>query len=251
MSVLRGLRTVVLAPVFVVGTLLAAAIVFVLAITNRAEAADRLVRSWSRFFLALAGSDLSTEGSERIERSGQYVFIANHLSNLDIPVMFLATGMPIRYLAKAELFKIPILKQAMDALGIVRVDRIAGAAIHYEVNEGVKAARDRGDSLIIFPEGTRSVSGEMAGFKKGAFRIAITNQLDIIPVTIVGTWEAWRPHSKIVMGGPVRAVVHDRISVQGLALADMDSLREQVHTVIRKEYEAQRESISHRHRPST
>jgi len=243
MSVLRGLRTVVLAPVFVIGTLVASAIVFVLAATDRTEAADRAVRSWSRFFLALASSELSTEGSEQIDRSGQYVFIANHLSNLDIPVMFLATEMPIRYLAKAELFKIPILKQAMDALGIVKVDRIAGAAIHYEVNEGVAAARAHGDSLIIFPEGTRSVSGNMAGFKKGAFRIAITNQLDIIPVTIVGTWEAWRPHSKIVMGGPVRAVIHERIPVEGLTLADMNSLRDQVHTVINKEYLAQRETL--------
>ncbi|NND03264.1 MAG: 1-acyl-sn-glycerol-3-phosphate acyltransferase [Acidimicrobiia bacterium] len=244
MSVLRGLRTVVLAPVFVVGTLVASAIVFALAATNRGEAADRAVRSWSRFFLSLAAAELTTDGAEQIDRSGQYVFIANHLSNLDIPVMFLATEMPIRYLAKAELFKIPILKQAMDALGIVRVDRIAGAAIHYEVNEGVAAARDHGDSLIIFPEGTRSLSGEMAGFKKGAFRIAITNELDIIPVTIVGTWEAWRPHSKVVRGGPVHAFIHEPISVQGLTLADMDELRDRVHTVIRKEYETQRAILS-------
>ncbi len=243
MSVLQGLRTVVLAPVFVLGTLVASAIVFVLAVLDRTDAVDRVIRSWSRFFLALAGSDLVTDGQERIERSGQYVFIANHLSNLDIPVMFLATEMPIRYLAKAELFKIPIFKQAMDAIGIVRVDRIGGAAIHYEVNVGVAAAREHGQSLIIFPEGTRSASGEMAAFKKGAFRIAIANQLDIMPVTLVGTWEAWRPHSKIVRGGPVRAFIHDRISVQGLTVGDIDSLREQVHSVIRKEYEAQRENV--------
>lgn len=237
----------VLAPVFVIGTLVAASIVFFLAVFNRSAAVDRVILGWSRFFLGLAGSPLSTEGREKIERPGQYVFIANHLSNLDIPVMFLATEMPIRYLAKAELFKIPVLKQAMEAIGIVRVDRIGGAAIHYEVNQGVAAAREHGQSLIIFPEGTRSASGEMAPFKKGAFRIAITNQLDIIPVTIVGTWEAWRPHSKIVMGGPVRAVIHDRVSVEGMTLADMDTLREQVHTVIRKEYEAQRAVLSTEH----
>lgn len=243
MSVLRGLRTVLLAPVFVLGTLVAASIVVALAVFNRTDAVDRAVRSWSRFFLTLAGSGLKTEGQERIEQAGQYVFIANHLSNLDIPVMFLATEMPIRYLAKAELFKIPILKQAMDAMGIVRVDRIGGAAIHYEVNEGVAAARAHGQSLIIFPEGTRSVSGEMATFKKGAFRIAIANQLDIIPVTIVGTWESWRPHSKIVRGGPVRAFVHAPISVEGLTLTDIESLRDEVHTVIENEYEAQRAVI--------
>ena len=230
----------VLAPVFLLGTLVASSIVFTLAVFNRDRAVDRAIMRWSSFFLGLAGSTLTTEGQERFASDGQYVFIANHLSNLDIPVMFLATEMPIRYLAKAELFKIPVLKQAMDAIGIVKVDRIAGAAIHYEVNQGVAAATAHGDSLIIFPEGTRSVSGEMAPFKKGAFRIAISGRLDIVPVTIVGTWESWRPHSKIVYGGPVQAIIHDPISVQGLTIADMDMLREQVHTIIRKEYEARR-----------
>lgn len=240
MKVLQGLRTVLLAPVFIIGTLVAASIVFVLATAGRSAAADKVVVRWSRFFLALAGSTLETEGYENIDRSGQFVFIANHLSNLDIPVMFLATDMPIRYLAKAELFKIPVFKQAMDAIGIIKVDRIAGAAIHYEVNEGVSSAKDRGQSLIIFPEGTRSLSGELAPFKKGAFRIAIANQLDIIPVTIAGSWESWRPHSRIVTGGPIRTVIHEPISVAGLTVTDIDDLRSRTHAVIAKEYEALR-----------
>ena len=243
MIVLRGLRTFAVAPVFLVGTLVAASIVFVLAVFDRDRIVDRVIRRWSRFFLWLAGSSLTTDGRDNFEADRQYVFIANHLSNLDIPVMFLATEMPIRYLAKAELFKIPVLKQAMEAIGIVRVDRIAGAAIHYEVNEGVAAVKGHGQSLIIFPEGTRSVSGEMAGFKKGAFRIAITSGLDIVPVTIAGTWESWRPHSKIVNGGPIRAVIHEPIPVQDLTVADIDSLREQVHGVIAKEYENLRAGI--------
>lgn len=244
MKVLRGLRTALLAPVFVLGTGIAALTVLALAAFNRTDAVDRVIRSWSRFFLALADTPLTTVGREKIDPSGQFVFIANHLSNLDIPVMFLATEMPIRYLAKAELFKIPILKQAMNAIGIVRVDRVRGAAIHSEVNVGVAAAKEHGQSLIIFPEATRSDNGEMAPFKKGAFRIAIASQLDIIPVTIVGTWEAWRPHSKVVMGGPLRAVVHDPVPVAGLALADIDTLREQIHTTIHKEYEAQRAALT-------
>lgn len=243
MKVLRGLRTVLLAPVFVLGTLIAALTVLALAAFKRTDAVDRVIRSWSRFFLLLADTSLTTMGQEKIDHDGQFVFIANHLSNLDIPVMFLATEMPIRYLAKAELYKIPILKQAMDAIGIVRVDRVRGAAIHSEVNVGVATAKEHGQSLIIFPEGTRSDSGEMADFKKGAFRIAIASELDIIPVTIVGTWEAWRPHTKIVMGGPLLTVIHDPVSVSGLDLTDIDTLREQVHTTIHKEYEAQRAAL--------
>lgn len=244
MKVLRGLRTILLAPVFVIGTLLASAVVAGLSLVRRdAPIVERVIHGWSSFFLALAGCRLDTEGQDNIDPTGQFVFIGNHLSNLDIPVMFLATRMPIRYLAKAELFKIPIFKQAMGLIGIVRVDRVRGAAIHSEVNAGVAAAQARGQSLIIFPEGTRSLTGEMASFKKGAFRIAITTGLNIIPVTIAGTWEAWRPHTKIVMGGPIRAVIHEPISVQGLTLADLDELRARTHRVIEKEYQAQREAL--------
>jgi 1-acyl-sn-glycerol-3-phosphate acyltransferase len=244
MKVLHGLRTVVLAPLFVVGTLTASAAIVILGLIKRDSfLAERIVLGWSRFFLFLAGSHLETGGRERIDRSRQYVFIANHISNLDIPVMFLATQMPIRYLAKAELFKIPIFKQAMDALGIVKVDRVKGAAIHSEVNAGVAAAQERGHSLIIFPEGTRSVTGEMSTFKKGAFRIAITNQLDIVPVTIIGSWEAWTPHSKIVTGGPIRTIVHDPIPVAHLTLADMNELRDQVHRIINDTYKEQRSAV--------
>lgn len=233
-----------LAPVFVLGTLLAAAIVFGLAALGRSRAVDAAILVWSRFFLGLAGSSLEVDGRDNIDPNGQFVFIANHLSNLDIPVMFLATGMPIRYLAKAELFKIPILKQAMRAIGIVRVDRVRGSAIHAEVNDGVAAALEHGQSLIIFPEGTRSESGEIGEFKKGAFRIAISNSVTVIPVTIVGTWEAWRPGSRIVAGGPLRAVVHEPIPVADMTLVEIDALREQVHTVIGKEYEAQRAALA-------
>jgi len=241
MKVLRGLRTILVTPIFVIGTLLAAAVVVLVSVIRRdSRLADAIVVGWSRFFIGLAGSRLAVEGAEKIDATRQYLFIANHISNLDIPVMFLATRMPIRYLAKAELFKIPIFKQAMVQLGIVRVDRLRGSAIHSEVNAGVAAAQARGHSLIIFPEGTRSLTGEMAPFKKGAFRIAVTNQLDIIPVTIAGTWEAWRPLSKIVMGGPLRAVIHDPIAINGLGLSDVDDLRTQIHEIIEKEYKSLR-----------
>lgn len=238
MKVMHALRTVAVAPIFLIGTLVACIVVFTTSMIQRdSPVVDSVVRLWSRFFLTLAGSRLEVEGQDNIDPSTQVVFIANHISNLDIPVMFLATGMPIRYLAKAELFKIPVLKQAMNAMGIVKVDRVRGSAIHADVNAGVAAATDRGQSLIIFPEGTRSMSGQMGPFKKGAFRISITNGLDIIPVTIAGSWEAWRPGSKIVMGGPIQAVVHEPISVDGLELNDINVLRDQVHKVIRDEYQ--------------
>jgi 1-acyl-sn-glycerol-3-phosphate acyltransferase len=122
---------------------------------------------------------------------------------------------------------------AMRRIGMVKVDRQRGTAIHSEVNSGVKEATNRGHSLIIFPEGTRSVDGNPAPFKKGAFRIAIANSLTIIPVTIQGTWEIWPPGQRTVTPGRViRTVIHDPIPTNGLTLSDMDDVREQARKAI-------------------
>ena len=205
---------------------------------------DRIIRSWSRTFLLAAGTKLSVEGRETIDPDGQYVFVANHLSNLDVPAMFLTAPVPIRYLAKKEVYKIPLVAAAMRRVGIVKVDRQSGGAVYAGVNVGVAAAKERGHSLIIFPEGTRSDDGELQTFKKGAFRIAIANNLTIVPVTIQGTWEVWPPGSKLIFPGRARTIVHDPIPTGDLTLGDMDAVRSRVHDIISETYTALRAEVS-------
>jgi 1-acyl-sn-glycerol-3-phosphate acyltransferase len=122
----------------------------------------------------------------------------------------------------------------MRRVGIIRVDRSAGARAHAGINRGIAEARGHGYSLIIFPEGTRSRDGDFHRFKKGAFRIAIGNEMEIVPVTLHGTWEVWRPGAKIFYPGRVRAVIHDPIPVAGLDLTDIGDLRDRTHEVIEK-----------------
>lgn len=238
-SVLHGLRTALLAPVFVVVTGVLAATIALIALLRRdAPILDSIIMWWSRFFLRLAGGKLTVDGQEHIDRSGQYLFVANHESNLDVAVMFLATRMPIRYLAKKELFKIPIFAQAMRGVGIVRTDRQAGKTAHGAINEGIADAKARGHSIIIFPEGTRADEGTLAPFKKGAFRIAIANQLPVIPISIRGTWEMWKPGAKIVYPGSVHATVHPAISTEGMELSDIAELSDRCRAIIAADLEA-------------
>lgn len=233
-----AVRMAVVAPLFMLFTIAMATIIVTIALVRQdARVIQRLIELWARTFLLFLGTGIEVTGRDQIDPNGQYVFVANHLSNVDIPAMFLTAPVPIRYLAKKEVYKIPMVGLAMRRIGMVRVDRERGSSIHAEVNAGVAEATGRGLSLIIFPEGTRSVSGEPAAFKKGAFRIAIANGLTIVPVTIEGTWDVWAPGSKIAEPGHVRTVVHEPIPTADLSLADLDDVRDRVRSVIVDEFE--------------
>ena len=90
--------------------------------------------------------------------------------------------------------------------------------------------------MMIFPEGTRSRDGELHPFKKGAFRMAIMTQLPVIPVTVNGTWEVWPPESKLFYKGHASVVIHEPIPTAGMAVQDIDTLRNRVYDTIEEQF---------------
>ncbi len=226
-------RTIATSLVGFTVTLIAAPLVVLIAwINDTSPWIDRVIRSWSRIWLRVSGTDLTILGGEVIDEDRSYVVVANHQSTLDIMACFLAVPLPIRYLAKKELFRIPILAQGMRAVGIVEVDRTARSAIHAEVNRKSKELIAKGRSLIIYPEGTRPRDGALDPFKKGAFTMAIASQLPVLPVTIHGTYEAWRPGTLWVRGGPVTVVVDKPIETIGMTHQDAADLTKQTYKII-------------------
>jgi len=231
-----GLKSAIIVPLFLLFTILISAF-FIAAMALRLHrVAEGIIQLWSRVFLAIPPVRLTVEGREHIDPDQQYFFMANHLSNFDIPVLFRSIPNPIRYLAKKELYKIPVFAQALKVAGIVKIDRDAGAASYDAINEGVALAKERGYSLIIFPEGTRSRDAELAPFKKGALRIALSTDLPIVPVTIHGTWDVWPPDSKVFYSGKARVMIHEPIETAQLGLSDLNALRDQIHAVIANQY---------------
>lgn len=226
-------RTILTWVVGVVATIIGALLAIAIALFNDTSPwIEKVIRGWSRAWLIASGTKLSIEGREHIDPLRSYVVVANHQSSLDIMSCFLAVRLPIRYLAKKELFKIPFLAQGMRAVGIIEVDRAARGVIHQELNRQAKELLDKQRSLIIFPEGTRPRDGSMKPFKKGAFTMAVTGGLPILPVSIHGTYEAFRPGSPWVRGGTARVIIDPPIETEDLSPSDTGTLRDQAYQII-------------------
>jgi 1-acyl-sn-glycerol-3-phosphate acyltransferase len=208
-------------------------------LSPRSHAIERVIHVWSWTWLRLSGTRLRVIGADNVDTSRSYVVVANHESTFDIMACFLALPVPIRFLAKKELFRIPLLAQAMKAIGIVEVDRQARIPIHDQLNVQAKELIAAGRSVIIYPEGTRTRTGVLGPFKKGAFTIALGMGLPILPVAIEGSFEAWRPGTFLIRGGEITVKIEPPIETDGLERADANILRDQAREVIASALESQ------------
>jgi len=203
----------------------------------RTLAADRAIRGWARSLLFLAGARLSVEGLENIDPTCQYMVVANHQSNLDIMACFSELPLQIRFIAKKEVFKIPVLAAAMRSVGIISLDRQStGPTAMRELNRKAAEVVKRGHSLIAYPEGTRSTTKELLPFKKGAFVIAAATGIPILPVTIQGAREMWAPGSKLIRSGKIRLLIDPPLPTEGLKKRELDELRDKVRDMIADRY---------------
>ena len=229
-TVLAGLRTFIAVPLFFVYTLLLALVIIIYGAFRPASPLyDRIVKHWSAVFLKIPPVRVEVEGIEKIDPQQRYMIASNHLSQFDIPLLFRVLPLHGRFLSKKEVFKIPLVGRAMRTIGIIEIDRASGTSSRRAIVEGVKVAAERGYSLIVFPEGTRSTNGELLPFKKGAFRIAIDTGLPIVPVVIEGTETINRPGSKIFRPGTARVMICDPIETADLT--NKDNLNDLVRTI--------------------
>jgi 1-acyl-sn-glycerol-3-phosphate acyltransferase len=205
---------------------------------------DAAARHWGRVCCAVCGARATIEGLDTVDTTRSCVFVSNHISGLDPPFHLAFVPVGIRFLAKKELFKVPIFGPAMRAIGMVETDRQARAAAHRKINEQVARVIEMGRSLIIYPEGTRSRDGELHPFKKGAFRIAVDNGMPVVPITIAGLDKVWQPDSKIVRRGRAIMVFHEAIPTADLKIEDIEDLQAQVHSIIGATYEQIRYQVS-------
>lgn len=244
-NVLAGIRTIVFVPLFVLYSMFLAAIVVVVGLFDpAADIHDRIVNHWARVFLTIPPVSIRVEGVENIDPSRRYVVASNHLSQFDIPLLFHVLPLHGRFLSKKEVFRIPVVGRAMRTIGIIEIDREAGGgSSRRAITAGVKVAAERGYSLLVFPEGTRSRDGNLLPFKKGAARIAIDTRLPLLPVILEGSDRIMRADSKWIHPGHVHVRVLEPIETEGLTNKnDLNRVMDQLEQSITDNYTEMRDA---------
>jgi 1-acyl-sn-glycerol-3-phosphate acyltransferase len=186
------------------------------------ERADRRLADWSRGIVRHADVDLTVEGLHHVPRDRACVYMSNHQSNIDIPILYSLFPGTLRMVAKAELFKVPLWGRAMKEAGFVRVtrsgDRAEAMAAMEECGDAIKS----GVNVWIAPEGTRSIDGKVAKFKKGGFILARDSGADIVPVAIDGSRDILPKNTRVSQrGARVRVTFGAPVTVGGRELNDV------------------------------
>ncbi len=165
---------------------------------------------WSRLICYMTPVFVTTQGKENIDRNQSYIIVANHQSVYDIVALYGWLGVDFRWVMKKELRKVPFLGFACEALGHIFIDR-SNTKKALESLESAQKIIVNGTSVILFPEGTRSKTGELGKFKKGAFKMACDLGLPVLPVTIHGTREIVQTKSLMLFPGKAKLVIHSPI----------------------------------------
>jgi len=194
--------------------------------------AHRCARAWARLILGTTGVRVRVRGAELIDASRSYVFAANHQSIYDIPIVFASVPSQLRIVAKQSLGRIPFLGWHLYRAGHLLVDRQnPGAGI---VKKMAKLAGER-HSLIVFPEGTRSVDGAVARFKGGSFVFALDSGMPVVPISIAGSRHVMKKGRLMVCPGEVTLTVHPPIDTGGIERDGVRELAERVRDVVRQD----------------
>lgn len=179
-----------------------------------------VARVWARLILLVAGVRVRTRGLEKLKTGASYVIACNHSSYMDTPVILTYVHVQFRFLAKSGLFKIPFLGLHLARAGHLPVPREDPRAAIKTMSDAARNIREKGISMLIFPEGGRTPDGELKAFKEGGAYIAIKAGVPLVPVAIHGTRAVVPMHSGIVRSGPVALLVGDPIDTANLTLQD-------------------------------
>lgn len=207
-------------PLFVLATILCCLVVIVASYLGLpASFISRATGLWSKVCLAVSLVRVEVRGREHLPQAdAPCVVVANHQSSFDIFVLNGHIGIPFKWVLKQELRKMPLVGKACEAAGFVFVDETRPSSIVHTITDA-KAVLATGDSIFIFPEGSRTLTGRMARFKKGGFVIASELDAPILPVSIDGAYDVLRRGSYLPHCGKIVMTIHPAFQMSELASA--------------------------------
>jgi 1-acyl-sn-glycerol-3-phosphate acyltransferase len=196
-------------------------------------------RFWSRNLLRVCGVRVRVRGGEHIDRSRPTVYVSNHASMLDIPVVVAGIADDVRLVYKKELEWIPFFGWGLKWGSYIGIDRGRGKRAARSLEDAVEKIRG-GTSVLLFAEGTRTSDGKLQPFKRGAFSLAMRAGVSVIPLTINGSYGIVPKHSMRIRPGTVDLVLDAPIHLEKVTGRDAElRLMEQVHAAIEKNYSDQ------------
>lgn len=200
------------------------------------EAIVWIGRRWLSWIFRSCGIHLVTEGLEQIDRTRSYVFMSNHQSVLDIGALVLTLPVSWRFVAKRELTWVPFFGWALGLSDQIVIDRGSRTRAVRSLERAAERIR-AGVNVIIFPEGTRSPTGELREFKSGGFHLAIRAQVPILPATVSGSFGLIPKRSLKVYSGTIKVVYGAPIPTEGMRTDQRHELKDRVRAAIERGYD--------------
>lgn len=201
-------------------------------IEERDALVHKFTSNWARKLLKIIDVKVNVHGIENLPKDKNVLFIGNHQGNFDIPIYMSYIDIPKGFVAKIELTKMAGIKTWMEYMNCIFMDRSSIRKAGEAIVAGIKSLKN-GNSLVIFPEGTRSRGDKMGEFKAGSFKLATKSKVPIVPVTIDGSYKIMEANSnKHLKSATVELYIHPMIETANLSKEEQDNLPEKVKNII-------------------
>jgi len=229
------IRTVAILTFTVLATLVGAVSAIIVSFLTRGGNAAHIVgRLWAKSVLWVSRVKVTVQGMENIDPTAAYVYMANHQSMFDILVLLGHLPVQFRWLAKKELFRIPIFGYSMERVGYISIDRSNRKSAIKSLQMAAKKIAG-GVSVVVFPEGTRSHDGKMKSFKKGGFYLAIDSRQPLVPVVIFGSHEIMPKGTLQIKPGRIVLSVNPPVKTTLYQRATKEALMERIWSVMEQD----------------
>ncbi len=202
---------------------------------KKAKYIHKITKKWACTVMKISGAKIDVSGLENIPKDKTILFISNHQSNFDIPLLMSVIDVPKGFIAKKELESWPIISTWMKYLNCIFMDRHNLRQSAESIVQGIKTLKS-GYSMVVFPEGTRSKGKPVGEFKAGSFKLATKSKCFIVPITINGTYKLLEENNNKIKAADVNLIIHPGIDVTALNKDELENLPETVHSIISSKY---------------
>lgn len=191
--------------------------------------------NWAKLVMKIAGAKVNIIGLENLPKDETVLFVSNHQSNFDIPLLLSCIDIPKGFIAKKELENWPFISTWMKYINCIFMDRDNLRKSAESIVDGIKLLKS-GYSMVIFPEGTRSKGKPVDEFKGGSFKLATKSKCLIVPLTINGTYKLLESNKNMIKSADIELVIHKQIDTGKLTKEELETLPETVHSIISSKY---------------